>query len=348
VSDPINIGIIGLGFGSQVHVPAFRRDPRCRVVAIAGKNQEKATAIARELSVENAYDDWRRIVEDSEIDAVSIAVPPTEQADIATGAFNAGKSVFCEKPLAAGAAEAARLFDLAMARQAVHAIDFIFPELPLWIKARELIRADRIGAIRHVVLDWRVETYASRTKARSWKNDSARGGGVLNNFVSHVAHNVEWLFGEIESVSAELRGPRDGAETCVQATLDMQAGFPAFLSVASDAFLGHGHCLTVYGEEGTMVLENPTTDYASGFQLSLGTRPTSSLESIDRDERQSGVDGRVAPVGRIVSRFLDAIIDGTPMSPNFGDGLRAQSILEEMRASSERGSRSLKELAAPR
>jgi predicted dehydrogenase len=331
VSAPLNIGIVGLGFGSQVHVPAFRRDARCRVTAIAGRNEGKTAGVAQALCIGRAHGDWRRIVEDPEIDAIAIAVPPVGQAAIATAAIEAGKHVFCEKPLAASGDEAAALCEAAAARGTVHGIDFIFPELPLWGKARELIR--EAGAIRHAVLNWRVETYASRVKARSWKNDLEQGGGVLNHFVSHAVHNIRWFFGEIESVSANLRGAGGGAETCVQATLDMEAGFPVFLSVGSDAFLGHGHCLAVYGEQETLVLENRTADYASGFELSLGTRETGGLELIGRDEPQPGVDGRVAPVARLAGRFLDAILGGAAMSPNFGDGLRAQLILDEMRAS---------------
>lgn len=333
MSAPLNIGIIGLGFGSQVHVPAFRRDPRCRVAAIAGRDKEKAAGVAGKLSIESAHGDWREIIGNPEIDAVTIAVPPSAQGAIAKAALEAGKHLFCEKPLAANGVEAAELLDAAAAKESVHALDFIFPELPLWIEARELIGGKQLGEIRHAVLSWEVETYASKVKAHTWKNDQEQGGGVLNNFVSHVAHNIEWLFGEIGSVSAELRGP-GGVETCVHGTLDMRAGFPVFISVASDAFLGHGHCLTVYGEQGTLVLENRTRDYASGFELSAGTRATGALELVGRDESAEGMDGRVAPVARIASRFLDAILDGTPMTPNFADGLRAQQILDEMRASS--------------
>jgi predicted dehydrogenase len=343
---PLNIGIIGLGFGSQVHVPAFRHDPRCRVTAIAGRNLERAACVAHELSIARSYGDWRQIMDDRDIDAVSIAVPPSEQPTIARRALEAGKHVFCEKPLASYLADAAGLFEAAKARQLVHAMDFIFPELPLWVKARALIRGGELGEIRHVVLNWRTETYAARTKAKSWKNDPRQGGGVLNNFVSHVVHNMEWLFGKTKSVHAAVRGPRDGAETCVQATLDMEGGFPVFLSVASDAFLGHGHRLTVHGEEGTMMLENRTADYASGFELSVGTRAIGSLQLITRDEPRPGTDGRVAPVARLASRFLDSILDGVAMSPNFADGLRAQLILDEMRAS-DAGRHPVKDSAQP-
>src|SRR5207249_9336243 len=105
-----------------------------------------------------------------------------------------------------------------------------------------------------------------------------------------------------------LRGPGDGPETCVQATLDVDGRFPVFLSVASDAFLGHGHRLEIYGEEATLVLENRSADYAAGFELWLGTRRTSSFELIARDEPRAGVDGRISPVSALASRFLDSIL----------------------------------------
>ena len=335
MSAPLNIGVIGLGFGSRVHVPVFRRDRRCTVVAICGRSTEKAGRLAHQLSIKSSYGDWRSIVNDREIDAISVAVPPTEQPAIAQAAIEAGKHVFCEKPLAANASQAASLFEAARRNRVVHAVNFILPELPLWIKARELIQANKLGQIRHVTLDWHLETYASKTKAKSWKNDPNQGGGVLNNLVSHAVHNVEWFFGKAKGVSAALRGPRDSAETCVLATIDTLAVFPVFLSVSSDSFLGNGHRWTLYGETGTMVLENRTADYASGFELSLGTRPEGPFRVIERDKPEPGVDGRLAPVARLASRFLDSIIDNVPMSPNFGDGLRAQVILDEIRASNQ-------------
>lgn len=337
VSAPLKIGVVGLGFGRQVHVPALRTDPRCQVVAIAGRSMEKAKQAARELAIEAAYGDWRALLDDASIDAVTIAVPPSEQPAIACAALSAGKHVLCEKPLAASANDAQNTYDAAVSAGKVHAVDFIFPELPLWIKARELLQSGAVGEVRHVVVDWRVETYAAKTKARSWKNDASQGGGVLNNFLSHVVHNVEWFFGNIGELEASVRGPSRGAETCVHATCDMAAGFPVFLSVASDAFLGHGHRITVHGEDGTLVLDNPTTDYASGFELSLGTRGSGALDLIQRDEPRAGIDGRVAPVARIASRFLEAIVDGTSMAPNFYHGLRAQLFLEQMRAPASLG-----------
>src|ERR1700693_3932236 len=122
VSAPLNIGIIGLGFGSRVHVPAFRCDPRCSVAAIVGSNAEKAMRVAHQLSIKTSYGDWRSVLDDRKIDAVSIAVPPLEQPVIARAALEAGKHVFCEKPLAANASQAASLLEAARRSRIAHAI----------------------------------------------------------------------------------------------------------------------------------------------------------------------------------------------------------------------------------
>lgn len=342
----MKIGIVGLRFGAHAHVAAFRRDARCQVEAIAGRDPERAAEVAAELSIPKSHGDWRQLVDDPGIAAISVAVPPAAQPEIVIAALEAGKHVFCEKPLAPTEAEAEQMVNLAIGRRRVNGINFIFPELPLWDDARARIRRGDLGDIRHAVLDWRVETYAARTKSSSWKNDGSLGAGVFGNFVSHVIHNIEWVLGRIQATSSELRGSRGCPESCMHATLDLADGFPVFVSVASDAFLGHGHRLSVYGEEGTLVLENRTTDYASGFELWFGTRKTGSLVRIAADERQPDVDGRIAPTARLVSRFLDAIAGDGNMNPNFRDGLRVQTILNQMR-SSQTGIRSCNRITTP-
>ena len=99
MSPPLRVAVIGVGFGQQVHVPAFRTDSRCEVTTLCASNEAKAAEVATRLNVPHASGDWRAVVADPEIDAVSIAVPPRLQPQIAIAALEHGKSVFCEKPL---------------------------------------------------------------------------------------------------------------------------------------------------------------------------------------------------------------------------------------------------------
>src|SRR2546423_2111222 len=169
-SEQIRVGVVGLRFGVQVHVPAFRADTRCRVVALAGRDSERSALAANALGVERSFGDWRCLLADQGIDAVSIAVPPSEQPAIIEEAARVGKHVFCEKPVAASVVAAERALDCVRRAGVVHAIDFIFPEIDAWKTARRLIHQGGIGTPRHFSYRWCIETFATRTRVDSWKS----------------------------------------------------------------------------------------------------------------------------------------------------------------------------------
>src|SRR5713226_703742 len=79
MSDPVRIGVIGVGFGQQVHVPAFRTDARCQVVAICAQTSERAERVARQLGVREVYGEAHEMLARGQVDAVSIVVPPSAQ-----------------------------------------------------------------------------------------------------------------------------------------------------------------------------------------------------------------------------------------------------------------------------
>lgn len=330
-SKSLSVGVIGAGFGKQVHVPAFRSDRRCTVTAICASSLENARLAAEEMAIDRSYGDWRSLLADSEIHAVSIAVPPFLQAEITIGAVRAGKHVFCEKPVAGSFDDARRVFSAAESAGVVHAIDFIFPEIPAWQAARQKI--PELGAIRHVALNWRVETYAFRARRESWKTDSRKGGGTLNNFVSHTFFYLEWLFGPMARIISRLSPGPPACEARVDALIEFSAGFPASVSVAADAFLGAGHCLEIFGENGSLRLENRTSDYANGFTLEVGTRKSARMELVEMQNPSEFSDGRIQATAKIVSRFVDSIVSGSKATPNLREGLRVQHLMEIARES---------------
>ena len=96
----IRLGIVGSNYGRNVLLPAFRADPRCEVVALAGSDPARTAEAARAAAVARAFGRWEELVEHADVDAVAIATPPRLQPAIAVGALGRGKPVFVEKPLA--------------------------------------------------------------------------------------------------------------------------------------------------------------------------------------------------------------------------------------------------------
>src|SRR5713226_4285682 len=110
----VNVGMIGAGFVGKLHsvayatMPMFFWPPPAIPVRkmIADATEDLAREAALRFGFEKSTGDWRRLVEDPEIQIVDIAVPNNLHAEMAIAAAEAGKHILCEKPLARTAAEA--------------------------------------------------------------------------------------------------------------------------------------------------------------------------------------------------------------------------------------------------
>src|SRR5689334_6888885 len=106
----MRVGIIGLGFGAQVHLPAFQSEG-WEVAAVCSRTPDKARAAADAAGVKDAYSDPAELIARSDVDAIAISTPPATHHPLSVAALNAGKHVVCEKPFAMSAAEAAQMRD---------------------------------------------------------------------------------------------------------------------------------------------------------------------------------------------------------------------------------------------
>lgn len=96
----LNVGIIGAGRIGQVHAKSITYHiPQAKIVAISDIYYEGAKKVAESLGIPNAYEDYHEILNNPEIDAVLICSSTDTHADIAVEAAEAGKHIFCEKPV---------------------------------------------------------------------------------------------------------------------------------------------------------------------------------------------------------------------------------------------------------
>ena len=128
----INVGIIGAGHGVRVLAPAISMLSDARVVALATRSETSLSAARNTLKIDTFTTNWRDLVNDPNIDALAIAVPASAQMEIAVAAFEAGKQVFLEKPLATALVDAEKIAHAADQKGMNPAVDFIFPTLAPW------------------------------------------------------------------------------------------------------------------------------------------------------------------------------------------------------------------------
>ena len=337
----IRIGIIGCNYGSQVLLPAFRFDRRCEIVAITCSRQDRAGEVARRHNIAHAFADWKQMIDTARPDAIAIATPPMIQPEIAIASLREGIAVFAEKPMSADLASAGKMMEAAASTPTMG--DFGFTEIPEWQRAKQMLDAGAIGALRHVAVNWHIENVATRKRLKHWKTDVESGGGALGNLSSHSMHYLEWFCGPLAGMSARVSGlPDDPAfQTNVTMSLEFASGASGSYSLSCAAFGGSGHRLEFYGEDGALILENPTVEYMRGFTLTHVSRPAGVPSRIDvaadPASAQFPDEARIAPVARLVGRFLDAIETGGACAPNFTDGYRAQVLLDAIRRSHDSG-----------
>jgi predicted dehydrogenase len=221
-------------------------------------------------------------------------------------------------------------------------VDFNFSAILAWRKAKELLDEGAIGRLRHVTVNWNVENYGTRMRIRNWKTSGGEGGGALGNFVSHSFHYLEWLCGPITGLSARLSGLPDDPAFEVGATISMafESGAVGTIAMSCASYLGSGHRLEFYGDDGTLTLVNTTPDYMRGFELRVARRPAAELTPVEVEDpvdRHFPADGRIAPVSRLAAGFLDAIESGCQAVPGFAEGLRVQVLLNTARRANTLG-----------
>ena len=336
----IGVGIVGCNYGSNVLLPAFRTDARCEVIALAGTNAEGTAGLAQRLNVPRGLGDWRMLVEDSAVAAVAIAIPPDLQPEVACRALARGKAVFVEKPLAADLAGAHAMLVSAQQSGRPTIIDFNFPELPSWQRAKAIIADGTLGRLRHVVATWNVENAATRLRLKSWKTRPQGGGGVLGNFVCHCLHYLEWFCGPISGLGGKLFVlPESETQGSVALALAFASGAGGSLQMSCASYLGSGHRIELYGEDGTLVLANPTADYFRGFTLRHARRGDDrwQVETFAHETGHLAADSRIAPVSQLVHRFLDACENGGMPWPGFAEGARVQYLIDAAQRSDASG-----------
>ncbi len=260
------LGIIGVGWGARVQIPAFQATG-WEVVAICGRTREKVERIAAEHGIPHAFTDYRMLVELPQVDLVSIVTPPRWHKEMSLAALNAGKHVLCEKPTALNADEARAMWEAAAQSDRIALIDHELRFLPTRQKMRRLIREGYIGDLFHVTYTYRSNSRRDPDKPWNWWSDATQGGGILGALGSHMVDALRWWFGEITEVvgllhtfTKERFDPVSGRPRPV--TADDYASFLArfghdgFAEVSISAVAGnYGQRVIAYGNAGMIILD---------------------------------------------------------------------------------------------
>ncbi|MCY2955038.1 MAG: Gfo/Idh/MocA family oxidoreductase [Planctomycetota bacterium] len=210
----INIGMIGYGFMARTHSNAHRKvnnffDLEYRPVlkTVCGLVEAEAKAFADKWGYESYTTDWKKVVEDKNIDLIEICVPNNMHAQVALAAAKAGKMIICEKPLALNVAQAKEMVDAVEKAKVPNLVSFNYRRVPAVTLAKQLIDQGRLGRIFHYranfLQDWTISTDVPQGGMATWRLDvKAAGSGVTGDLLAHCIDTAIWQNGSIKCVNA--------------------------------------------------------------------------------------------------------------------------------------------------
>ena len=351
---PLRVAVAGLGFGEQVHLPALSACPLTEPVALWHPRPERL-AKACSASGLPGFTDFDALLADPSIDALVIATPPGPRFELAKAAIAAGKHVLLEKPVALNAEQGQELQRLALGAGVCVGVDFEYRAVPLFQQLAALLHQGAIGTPWLVKLDWLMGSRADPGRPWSWYSQRSEGGGVLGALGTHAFDTLHWLVGPTRQLSATCStaiaerplpsgkgpGPEPGSApvdaediALVQGELETSRGqsVPAQISLASVTRPGRGYWIELYGSEGSLVLGSSNqSDYVHGFQL-WQARAGDGVHLVEPDPllafERTWVDGRVAPVQRILHGWATAVREGKPLVPGLTEAVLSQACCD--------------------
>jgi len=217
----LRVGIVGFGFMGRTHYNCWKNLKAAQVSAIcdaapdivARTNRVRGNIAAAEATVDlgsvKLYSDFKEILSDGDIDAVSITVPTYLHAEFSIMALEAGVHVLCEKPMALNTSQCTEMIEAANRTGGILQIGHCIRFWPEYAKAKEIVDSNRYGKV--IAAAFRRLAAAPVWSPDNWFADERRSGGMVLDLHIHDTDFVQYLFGRPAAVcSFAAKGPFDG------------------------------------------------------------------------------------------------------------------------------------------
>jgi len=339
----IRLGVVGCGWVSEsVHLPALQRVSGIKVLAASDIRDERLQYFRRRFGINRLYLNWHELVTEPGIDAVLVATPADQHADIVHGVLEQRKHVLVEKPLSLTLAEAEKLAADAKTRKVVAMVGFNYRFHPLVVRLREAIVRGDLGRPFKVFITLTSMT-AQRKSVTGYEAHPHLGGGVFYDKAVHALDILRFLFDcEVATAQATCRSETHEHDFA-NLELEMENGVHVS-GLCADQMLPDCMCL-VLGDGGKAMinLTRPT-----GLLLYRKTFACDRLAKFSSYTRQAvHIAGALAYFatarGRLSSylfeweHFIHAVEGRVTPRPNFEDGVAVtrtlQALLESLPSS---------------
>lgn len=353
MAKPVGIGLVGYGGIGRLHALCYRMLPlvypqlpvAASLVAVAAATATTAERAQKELGAIVATTDLATLLEHPDVTVIDCCTPTGTHLNVAQATLEAGKTLFCEKPLAATADEARMIRDLARHRGLQAGVNYHFRWLPAVQEARRQIDAGLLGEVVSFHLSYYRASNLRRDRPLSWRATGS-GSGVLLDLGSHLLDLVAHLLGPIATVAARTRtliterpaknGQMAPVESDDAVWLQLELAGGAFGTVeASKIVPGAADDIRIvaYGTQGSLIIDtrNPNSIWiAEGADAAVGGR---NISTLSRTTPPASLPGSETPAGVIqwhlasIAAFLSSL-DSEQPTTDLDDAVTIQQVLD--------------------
>lgn len=320
----VGVGIVGAGRMGRIHASNLARGmPNARLVAVSDVVEDSAKKLAAEFGVTNVFTDYLRLVQNREVQAVVIATPTLQKQQIVKFACDAGKHIFCEKPIATSLRDAEQVLNSSQSSPAKFQVGYQRRFDPVHVKIKEALEAGEIGSIVMV----RSSRRDSLPSPSQWP-DVKNSGGIFFDTCSHDYDLIRWLCAsEVSRVEADGSPRSQPDQHTVVTNLSMANGVVAQVDASRMSSYGFDVRVEVLGTGGA-VFTRP--DAASGIRVVKGSQEAVATYGSYSD--------RFKEAYRLeMQSFIDCIVKDTDPKVTAQDGKAAVEVAAAARKSMQDG-----------
>ncbi len=376
----VGIGLIGYAFMGKTHSNAYRQvdkfftDLEVKPVlrAICGRNEANVARAAEQFGFESYETDFRRLIDRPDIDIIDVSSPGNEHLPMAIAAAQAGKTVFCEKPLGNNLSEAKQMLEAVEAAKVVNMVCFNYRRVPAIALAKRMIEDGTLGRIYHFRARYLQDWIADPNFPLVWRlKKEIAGSGTLGDIGAHIIDLSQYLVGNLLELTGTtetfvkqrpLQAASTGAEGLTAQASDEMGEVTVDDATAFIGKFGNGamgvfeatrfaygrrnfNAFEINGSKGSVAFNFERMNELEYFNAEDPT-DRQGFRTINVNENDQPYSGIYWPAGHIIGYehtfintvhdLLQAHLKHEPVHPSFREGAQVNAALDAVVESSEK------------
>jgi predicted dehydrogenase len=364
----IRVGLLGgnaeYGWGGRAHIPAINALPEYELVAVGTSRPSTAAKAAKDFDLAYGYSDYQELINNPEVDVVSVSVKAPLHYEMTMAAIEAGKPVFTEWPLGATTEQATAMYELAREKNVPNVVGLQARVSPGILHLKELVENDYIGTPITCSMTMFL-TSRDRDSSNAWEGDRKQGGNALTIHSGHSLDALEFCLGDFAELSSRVTTQVttwqisdtqqelmvDAPDTILLIGI-LKNGCVVSAHIASVPGPAPGWRIQIYGSKGSLLAVSPQMLQYGGITLygahqevagdSYRYQGAGSFHEISIPDKHRFIpdtvpNGPPFNIAQLYRRLSNHILFGKVLEPDFGHALKQHRLLDSIILAAQTG-----------